>query len=382
MKALVFSPPFKGHLNVLTKLMLMHPEFEYRLVNTGWSNLPIEGAISIGKSVLRETDPALWTFPRMTELMDESLRITEQFQPDLIVYDFFSLEGLLAAKNTGIPAWCSIPAMIGPNTNSAYLESKLNTDGNIAALQELRARYGLDVSTVEMMSDGLHIPGDINLVWSYPELVPQNFMQGRANATYVFVGNYNARIQAQKNIIYFSLGTVVMDNLWKQQEQIRSGLKEFVRKVTEGLSDEHVVFVTQGKHVLDTYPATWRVQDHVDQVETLSRSKAFITHGGCNSYHEAVLQGVPMVVIPFFGDQILVGQQTESLGIGINLGGDTSIDTRKSKAFLNGDLAQRAVAAVKKVLHDPSYRSRIDELHLTHSDLGNIFEQYFPGYRN
>ncbi len=378
MKVLVYSPPFSGHLNVLKKMMEEHQEHDYKLVITGWDNLPIEGATNLARSTLRETDPTLWTFPRAYELMDDSLGVAREYNPNLIIYDFFSLEGKFTGDILGVPAWCSIPAMMGANDKGEYLVGKLRQKGNVDALAKLKEKYGIDASGVEMISDGLHLPGQINLIWSYPELTPPNFREGRQEADYQFVGNYNHRIPADKDIIYFSLGSVVMGNLWNQQEETRTAVRNFIGIVADGLKNERVIFVTQGKQVLESYPESWRIEDRVNQVELLARSRAFITHGGSNSYHEAVLQRVPMVVIPFFGDQVLVGQRAEQLGIGINLGTDDSIDTKKSKSFLNGDLAHRTVDAVKEILSNPAYQRRLDNLELTNVSLSDAVERYFP----
>ena len=85
-----------------------------------------------------------------------------------------------------------------------------------------------------------------------------------------------------------------------------------------------------------------------------------------------------MVVISFFGDQVLVGQRTEELGIGINLGTDSSIDTKKSKSFLNGDLAHRTVDAVNELLINPEYQRRLNNLELTKIRLTDVVDRYFP----
>ena len=337
--------------------------------------------MNLARSTLRETAPALWTFPRVNELMDDSLDVAREYKPDLIVYDFFSLEGYFTGKLLGIPHWCSIPAMMGPNDKRTYLEEKLGQQRNVDALATLRDKYGIggiDTSRVEIISDGLHLPGQVNLIWYYPELTLANFMQGRQEAEYQFLGNYNQRIEREKEIVYFSLGTVVMDNLWNQQEETRTAVREYIAGIAERLKDEKVVFVTQGKKVLDSYPASWRIEDRVNQVEMLARSKVFITHGGSNGYHEAVLQKVSMVVVPFFGDQILVGQRIAELGIGINLGRDDSVDTKKSKSFLNLELAARTVKAVKDVLSNPVYQRTLDELELSSSvSLADLIQRYF-----
>ena len=55
------------------------------------------------------------------------------------------------------------------------------------------------------------------------------------------------------------------------------------------------------------------------QTELLTYTKLFITHGGMNSAHEGLYNGVPLVVIPQSADQPVVAKQVESLGAGIKL---------------------------------------------------------------
>ena len=90
-KILLFSPPFYGHLNVLKEFVKeFRDNYELAMVIPGWTNiLPnLKGisyeSIVLGNSSLKETDPALWTFPRVYELLESSLKLTEWFHPDLI----------------------------------------------------------------------------------------------------------------------------------------------------------------------------------------------------------------------------------------------------------------------------------------------------------
>jgi hypothetical protein len=148
-----------------------------------------------------------------------------------------------------------------------------------------------------------------------------------------------------------------MNNLWNQREDIRKKLITFFDELANLLKnkDYQVVFVTQGKNVLKKYPENWWVYDSVDQVEILSRSDVFVTHGGSNSFHEAVIQKVPMIVIPFFGDQLLVANQTENLGLGIMVGGSKSIDTHNTGKFLNKQLAKNIVKSIDSILLSDKY---------------------------
>jgi len=52
------------------------------------------------------------------------------------------------------------------------------------------------------------------------------------------------------------------------------------------------------------------------QIAVLKQARSFITHGGMNSVSEAMMCGVPMVVIPFVSDQPVNARQVQKLGLG------------------------------------------------------------------
>jgi len=289
--------------------------------------------------------------------------------------------------------------MIGPFDNTNYLQNKLSHTANQTALQQIQKKYGIsiDTSALEMISDGLHISGDVNLLWSYPSLTPSDFLKNRKDANYTFVGNFNERrtqkprmehrmfgnhIIAKKEqndlpTIYFSLGTVVMGNLWNQQEQTRKDLKSFISGLADlwAGQDYKVIFASLIPKVLDSYPDNWEVHQTVDQIDALSKADVFVTHAGNNSFHEAALQKVPMVAIPFFGDQILVAKQIENLGIGINLGKNTSIDTASPKDFLDDSLIQKVDKAVLDILCNCKYRKGYERLEMNKTDIKFLLEE-------
>ena len=61
------------------------------------------------------------------------------------------------------------------------------------------------------------------------------------------------------------------------------------------------------------------MKNYVPQTELLKYTKLFITHGGMNSTHEGLYNGVPLVVIPQSADQPVIAKQVESLGAGVTL---------------------------------------------------------------
>lgn len=388
-KVLIFSPPFDGHLNVLKDLVKNSgDDIDWKIVITGWKNIPAkidelnDRTVILGRSDLTETDPALWTFPRVVELLDESLEITKSFQPDLIIYDFFSLEGYIVGELLDIPTWSSIPAFIGDFNSREYLSRKLQSSDNQTSLMLLKDRYGIsiDIDDLEMISDGVHIPSDVNIVWSYESIIAPTYKRNRHDTSYIFVGSpkatsrNNCLILNAKPTIYVSFGTVVMNNLWNQQEKTRQRLTEFFTELTTAWKDMpwNIVFASQGKDVVKQYPENWRVEKHFDQVAVLKEADVFVTHGGSNSFHESIVAQTPMAVVPFFGDQPLVAETVAKLGIGINLIPRAKVDTHASRGYLNHNLVLSLTRAVAEILENPSYKNTIKHINLAHTDINHL----------
>jgi MGT family glycosyltransferase len=368
---LIFTIPNDGHLNILRRLIRdHHGSHTFGLVLVDQKNTPpdlsnVAAQIFTPKRAESYVNtPASAVFTRVADVLDECLAIAGDFQPDLILYDFCALEGHFAGRLLGVPHWSSIPGLVGPMTNRDYLGRSLASATNqdaIAALWDDH-RIAIDQADVELISNSLHIPAERNLLWSYPSVTPHDFRTNRAAAEYQFVGypSDGHRRRSKRSdppLVYLSFGTEVMDNLWPAQEPTRTG----VRRCVAGLAHRweplgiDVVFATQGQTVLDDYPANWTVRGNVDQQKVLSRADVFVTHGGANSVHEAVLSKVPMVVTPFFGDQTLTSRRVEQMGIGVALGSDDDVDTEKPKHFLNEDLTIRIDQAVRRILRDRSF---------------------------
>lgn len=92
-------------------------------------------------------------------------------------------------------------------------------------------------------------------------------------------------------------------------------------------------------------PANFIVREYVPQVALLETARLFITHGGINSAHEAMLHGVPMVVLPQRADHYVVAGQVEAVGAGVVLD--------RSQATV-----ERLADAARRALADPQFRAR------------------------
>jgi UDP:flavonoid glycosyltransferase YjiC (YdhE family) len=382
-KILIFTIPNDGHLNILRRVIRDYSDsYSFGLVLVDQKNTPPDlgdlADLGVPTFTPRRTrgfvnTPASRVFVRVAELLDECLDLARRFDPDLVLYDFCALEGYFVGQILDIRSWSSIPGLVGPLTEHGYLVESLTGEANQRAIATIRDRYRIhfDPSDVELISNSLHIPGERNLLWSYPAVTPPDFLANRRPARYQFAGylsDGHARPEraSPTPTVYLSFGTEVMDNLWRAQTQTRDG----VRTTVAGLARRweplglDVVFATQGRTVLDRYPANWTVHDKVDQQQVLSRSDVFVTHGGSNSFHESLLSRVPMVVTPFFGDQPLIGRQVEQLGLGVALIDDGAIDTGKSKHFLNEELTGRIAGAVRHILADRRYNRSLHRVEL------------------
>lgn len=95
------------------------------------------------------------------------------------------------------------------------------------------------------------------------------------------------------------------------------------RAAIDGLADEPVdVLISTGKGRFSTedfepLPANVEVRDFVPTREVLARARLHVTHGGCNSVHESLLAGVPMLLVPQAFDQFPLAQRIERLGAGL-----------------------------------------------------------------
>ncbi|KAG8515575.1 LOW QUALITY PROTEIN: UDP-glucuronosyltransferase 1-1 [Galemys pyrenaicus] len=85
------------------------------------------------------------------------------------------------------------------------------------------------------------------------------------------------------------------------------------------------------------------------------KTRAFITHSGSHGIYEGICNGVPMVMLPLFGDQMDNAKRMETRGAGISL----NVLEMTSDDFAN---------AIKTVVNDKSYKENIMRLSRLHKD--------------
>lgn len=98
-------------------------------------------------------------------------------------------------------------------------------------------------------------------------------------------------------------------------------------------------------------PANVRLIKWAPQIDLLANKniKLFITQGGQQSIDESVSRGVPLLAIPFFGDQEYNGEKISQLGIGKKI----------SRKDVTPD---RLTKTIKEVISNPQYKKMANKL--------------------
>lgn len=127
------------------------------------------------------------------------------------------------------------------------------------------------------------------------------------------LSNFRIDNPNNKKILFISLGTVANRNF------------NFYKESFNAFRDKNdlIVIMSIGKKNkisnLGDIPSNFLVYNYVPQLELLKQVDFFITHGGMNSTSEGLFNNLPLIVVPQFGDQFIVGKRVEELKAGINL---------------------------------------------------------------
>ncbi|XP_072381846.1 UDP-glycosyltransferase UGT5-like [Diabrotica undecimpunctata] len=140
---------------------------------------------------------------------------------------------------------------------------------------------------------------------------------------------------AKEGIIYFSLGSNVKSSDIKPEikQAIIKSLGKLKHKVLWKYEDEGF-----------KSPKNVEIRKWLPQQDVLAHPnvKLFITHGGLLSLTESVHYGVPVLVLPVFGDQRMNAAKVEGMGYGVQIPFSQITE-------------ERLTDALKKLLNDPKY---------------------------
>lgn len=204
------------------------------------------------------------------------------------------------------------------------------------------------------------MPGIINIGGAHlktPEPLPddiQQFLDG-----------------ADDGAIFMSLGTVLDSSKMSKDKLniflgiVSVGLKLTIRLIfipfvcTDAFKqlNQRVIWKFEDESESHTFPPNVLTRDWWPQNDILAHEKVvlFITHGGMFSTFEAISHGVPMLVIPFFGDQHRNAMRVASSGYGKML----NFNEMTSKSLYS---------AIRDLTTNESYAARAKEVSAIQND--------------
>ncbi len=264
------------------------------------------------------------------EILPNLLAAVRAESPDYLLVEAHAVWGNLLTQILGIPAvtLCSMFAlserMLSPADLIAHLYGaaprQLALEG-MAALgdyfetaRRLHRTYGTACPGVIGF---LANPQRLNIVFTSREFQPGGEL---FDESFEFAGpQVEGRVEPPdfpmeqlggRPLILVSMGTMYNDE------------PRFYRACFEAFGGSpYTVALAVGRRVdcagLGEPPANFVVRPYLPQVTLLQRASLFITHGGINSAHEAMLHGVPMVVLPQSADHHIVASQVERAGAGV-----------------------------------------------------------------
>lgn len=239
---------------------------------------------------------------------------------DLVLYEQFFFIGRHLAQKHGKPC---VRIFTAPATNKALMRAFISSGGPmgifrlplIGTLWTMDAVKGLGIQLKcrNWLEEIVDNPPDCNLVYTLRSFQPcaEDFSENRFH----FIGPsvYDRKEEdfplPARPVICISLGTIL------------KGAETFFRICVDAFRNENVTVVMSVGRSFDIarlgkLPENFIVRNHIPQITVLKQANLFITHGGMNSVSEAMIHGVPMLVIPFVSDQPVNARQVEKIGLG------------------------------------------------------------------
>lgn len=275
--------------------------------------------LSDGKKLLKLYRIILeYTWAMLEELLGEA----KKEEPVCVIYDSLALWGRVISKVIDCPgisfySIAGIDRLCSP-AGWAYTQGfSLTFFRYVLELPKALGYQCLHRIKYRISALGLiHVlmnKGDMNIMGYSREFQPGG---ERFDSSYLFMGPgdcYRKEDAANEfsypkdRLIYISLGTIFNQD----SEFFRAVLDQF-----GGTEFNLILIGDQGQTGDCKIPGNIIIRPFVNQREILKHAGLFITSGGLNGIHEALLYGVPCLIYPQQGEQELNGRRFEAAGFG------------------------------------------------------------------
>ncbi|KAM9486445.1 UDP-glucuronosyltransferase-like isoform 1-T1 [Clarias gariepinus] len=337
----------------------------------------LAGIRSFTDMQVKGCEALLYNEPLMQSLRDEhfDLMLTDPFLPcGSIISEAFSLPAIYflrglpcgldrdAAQSPAPPSY--VPCMFIDNTDIMTFPQRVvnvlmaGFEGVIckilfSSFDELTSRYlKKDISYREILGKAAIWLHRYDFTFEYPKPVMPNMVR---------IGGINCAKKkplpveleefvdgsGDHGFIVFTLGSYVSDLPEYKAREFFEAFRQIPQRVLWRYTGP----------VLKDVPENVKLMKWLPQNDLLAHPKAkvFITHGGSHGIYEGICNGVPMVMIPLFGEQKdnVVRMVSHGVAERLNMYDLTS---------------ENLLKAVRRVITDKSYKEKITELSLIHKD--------------
>jgi UDP:flavonoid glycosyltransferase YjiC (YdhE family) len=274
------------------------------------------------------------------------LEIIRTWHPDIIVRESVEFAGLIAAEKEGIPH--SRVAV-----HNGFFEEILMLMA-YPAIDSLRQNFGLNSDNGKSLRDEpvfTSFPASLDGA-TLAGMAP--FRVGRPQPTTSLIQTVPAWVPKNNEVfIYITFGTIAGSSLDRLP---------VYRATISAVEDLPIrVLLTTGPNMdisaLGTIPNNVTVEAWVPQDEVWPHTSAHICHGGSGTVLGGLAAGMPMVVIPFFGDQLDNAKRVQEVGAGI--------------AVFEPDVSS-IKAAIEQVLVDNKIRETVGQIEEEMSSMPSI----------
>ncbi|XP_036622180.1 UDP-glucuronosyltransferase 1-2-like isoform X1 [Trichosurus vulpecula] len=209
-----------------------------------------------------------------------------------------------------------------------------------------------DMNIVDVLSYGSVWLMRTDFVMDYPKpIMPNMVFIGGINcaSTKQLSKEFEAYVNAsgEHGVVVFSLGSMVSEIPMSKAMEIAEALGTIPQTVLWRYTG-----TTPSNLAKNTKLVKWLPQN---DLLAHPKTRAFITHAGSHGIYEGLCNGVPMVLMPLFGDQMDNAKRMESRGAGVIL---------NVLEMTSDDLSK----ALKTVINDQSYKENIMRLSALHRD--------------
>lgn len=281
MRVAVISTPGPGHINHIHDHL---PSSDHKTFVVRYKDDPIaSGDVILTYNASKPSHVAkVFNEERSKKLVDVLHCSVYEYQPHLIIYDFFALEGREVALRLGVPAVCYIPATLKPDEGPGSTCS----DGYLP---------------IERMYWVLRPPHPTALAPHVQFVLPK-------------LKTSVLHIDTSLPILIVTFGTVV-PRYTEYDEKVKRVLADVA-----SLEGYRVIYIGLSAFVKSSIETN-------DLISYMNIADAVLFHGGGNTYAELLTlsKGIKAIVCPFFGDQFETARQ-----IGCTYSGNIAEDIKSA----------------------------------------------------